>query len=189
MHTVIDAFSSVRFVFLGASLTHEVLTFVCCTFDQGRRHASSPAPRTQETFFCRCLTIMYAKFRSNDRLTRDSQPPPTKQILSLFGAPSTRESCPSQIFRRKFCCSRETVSCAYLPCNSSQDCHFFFTAIPRLLAETKSRLLSGDPRAWSITGNVFGCSCPWSTRRRPGSHVPGTPGLRNGHQCSPPFVK
>ena len=33
---------------------------------------------------------MYAKSRSNNRLTRDSQPLPTKQTLSLFGAPSSR---------------------------------------------------------------------------------------------------
>ena len=91
MHSVIAAFNR-RFVFLRSSLDHvrEILTFVrvvvCLT-----KADIMPPLQIQELRkpVARRLPIMYAKSRSNDRLTRDPQPPPTKQTLSLSGVSSS----------------------------------------------------------------------------------------------------
>ena len=130
MHTAIDAFNC-HFVFLRSSLfgSSEICAR-CSTIDQGKHHASSQALRTQKIFLCRCLAIiiLYAKSRSNDRLTRNSQPPPTKQTLSLSGVTSSRAPPPPPPPRKAVlvgCCSWKTVSSAYPPCNSSQVSFFY----------------------------------------------------------------
>ena len=95
MHSVIDAFNCC-FVFLGRVVSRSCLLnvdiCVCVVVQQTR---TIPSLQLQELRKrgVRRLPIMYTNARSNNRLTRDPQPPPTKQTVSLSGV-----ACSSYFF-------------------------------------------------------------------------------------------
>ena len=122
MHTMIDAFNC-RFVFLGSSLDHVWISDICarcCTLCQGRHHASSPAPRTQETCSWASPHHVRQVYRLAD--TRFSASSEAADIVTL------RSIVLLVIFWLTVlvgCCSWDTASCTYPPCSFSQECLLF----------------------------------------------------------------
>ena len=144
-----------------------------------------PSSKNSVILFCRCLTIMYAMSISNDWLTRDSQPPTTKQTLSQCGVPSSRATRNFfvdgslrlrngllRISALKFF-TRMSFS---LHCNSLTPCR---NEVPIVLRQYPC-LEHNRKRIRLLLSLV-------SSPER--SHLPGTSDLSSANQWSPPFMK
>ena len=134
---------------------------------------------------------MYANSRSNE-WSADTQFSASSDEADVITLRSPAESCRVVIFSLTVlvgCCSWQMVSCANLPCNSSQECLQFCLACN-----------SPTPCRIEVPVALRRSPCLKHKRKRirlllplvdssERSHLPGTSGLKNANQCSPPFVK
>ena len=135
----------------------------------------------------RPLPIMYTKSRSNNRLTRNPQPPPTKPDLVTLRSFVLLIIFSLTVLIR--CCSWETASCAYLPCSSSQECLFlhcnFLTPCRNeVLAALRPIPMPGAKKATDST--ALALRRPVKVLVKP---LAGYIGLEKRKPFAPPFVK
>ena len=180
MHTVIDAFNC-RFVFLGSSLDHVWISDFCvrfCTLYQSKHHASSPAPRTEETCSWASPHHVCQVYRLAD--TQFSASSEAADIVTL------RSIVLLVIFWLTVlvgCCSWETASCAYPPCCSSQASLFHCNSLTPCRNEILAALRQSPCLEHSRQH-----SCPSLTRQIWGEatrrvHVHRAWETRNGAPC------